>query len=669
MVFRYARWDGTQEPFGPESDDLLDEVADSLFEHGDAGRALREMMRRGLRPDVPGLRDLMQRLSSRREEQLRRYDLDTVMDDLRARLREVVEAERAGAEASVESARKRLEFATPDEAQQLEGLMDLIERRADETLEKLDRLPPDPAGQVRELADHEFIDDTARQKFQELLEMLRGRMLKTVAEQAGEAVRNITPEQQRAMREMLRALNDMLRERLRGGEPDFDGFMERFGDFFVSERPGSLDELLDMLQRQMAQMQSLFNSMTPEMQRELADLMAEALDPETLNELGQLAGLVDRLRPLNELSSDYPFMGEESMTLDQAMEVMGGLQELDDLERSLREAMAAGDVSGVDPEEAERLLGPDARETLEQLEEIARQLEEQGIIRKRDGRWELTPRTIRRLGEKALREVFGRLRKGPMGGHRIEPAGRGGDPTGDTKPYEFGEPFDINLQRSLMNAVTRSGSGVPVSFEVQDFEVDRFESMTSAATVLLLDQSSSTRRYGRWTAAKKVAMALQALIQGQFPRDRLFLIGFSDYARELDLSELPSTIPDPMVQGTNMHHALMLARRLLRKERSATKQVIMITDGEPTAHLEHGVAWFDYPPSRRTISETLKEVKRCTSAGIVINTFMVERTGYMTRFVDYMARINHGRAFYTSPEELGDYVLVDYVANRRTRVT
>jgi len=131
---------------------------------------------------------------------------------------------------------------------------------------------------------------------------------------------------------------------------------------------------------------------------------------------------------------------------------------------------------------------------------------------------------------------------------------------------------------------------------------------------------------------------------------------------------LPSSTPNVMMQGTNMHHAMMLARKLLSKENSSTRQIIMITDGEPTAHLEGGISYFDYPPSPRTLIETLKEVKRCTAAGIVINTFMLERTSYLTQFIDYVTRINRGRAFYTTPEDLGDYVLVDFVSNRRRRV-
>jgi uncharacterized protein with von Willebrand factor type A (vWA) domain len=314
------------------------------------------------------------------------------------------------------------------------------------------------------------------------------------------------------------------------------------------------------------------------------------------------------------------------------------------------------------------MLGEDAERTLEQLNEIAEMLEEMGYIRKSGDRWELTPRAIRRLGDKALQEVFGSLDRANMGGHRISQSGTGGEPTGDTRVYEKGEPFHPNLNKSLMNAIFRAGPGTPVRFEVDDFEVDRTEHTVSASTVLLLDQSSSMFNGNRWTAAKKVTMALQSLIQGKYPRDRLYVIGFSDHAEEVKIPDLPELQPNMWLQGTNMHHALMLARRILVKERAGTRQVIMVTDGEPTAHMEQGYPYFNYPPASRTIQLTLEEVKRCTSAGIVINTFMLERSTYLAQFIDFVTRINRGRAFYTTPENLGDYILVDYISNRRKRV-
>jgi uncharacterized protein with von Willebrand factor type A (vWA) domain len=672
VQFRYSKWDGTQEPLAPDSDGLLSQLSEGLFEHGDLERALRDLLRRGPRMQTgmrsPGLQDLMERLRQRRNEQLKRYDLDSLMNELRERLDRVVDLERKGAERSVDEAQKKLDASEAGQKEQLQRLMDMVRKRADDARRTLETLPPGLGGAVKELSSHDFIDPEAQREFKELMDLLREKMLQNVVQQTKDTFKGMTFDQQRAVREMLEALNKTLRGRLNGVEPDFKSFMDRFGQMFGNDPPQSLDELLDRLQSQMAQMQSLFNSMSPEQRQELADLMASSMDPGMMQEMAELGALMQQLRPPDELARNYPFMGQESITLDQAMQLMEQLQDLDSLERQLFEAAYTGDLDRVSKEELERLLGPEAREATENLREISRKLEEAGYARRVGDRWELTPRTIRKLGERALGEVFGRLAKTRIGGHRMTQSGGYGEQTGETRQLEYGDPFDINLSRTLINSAVRSGGGVPLAIEVEDFEVNRLEYMTSAATVLLLDQSSSTLHYGRWAAAKKVAMALQALIQGQFPRDRLYLIGFSDCASEIQFRQLPTTQPNDMVQGTNMHHALMLARKLLSKEPAGTRQIIMVTDGEPTAHLESGYSYFQYPPSQRTIVETLREVQRCTRAGIVINTFMLARTSYLTAFIDYVTKINRGRAFYTEPAHLGDYVLVDYVANRRKRV-
>jgi uncharacterized protein with von Willebrand factor type A (vWA) domain len=193
--------------------------------------------------------------------------------------------------------------------------------------------------------------------------------------------------------------------------------------------------------------------------------------------------------------------------------------------------------------------------------------------------------------------------------------------------------------------------------------------MTRSATAVLLDQSRSMGLFSNFQAAKKVTLALFALIRSQYPRDSLYVIGFSDYAREIKEEDLAKVTWNAWVSGTNLHHALMLSRKLLAREKGGTRQVLLITDGEPTAHLEGDRAYFSYPPSYRTELETLKEVKRCTQEDIIINTFMLENTYQLVNFVDRMTRINKGRAFYTSASKLGEYVLVDYVANRKKRVT
>jgi uncharacterized protein with von Willebrand factor type A (vWA) domain len=670
--FRYTRWDGTQEPFSPDADQVLGQLAESLFEHGDLMRALNELLRGGLRSrdgrQMPGLRDLARRVQARRQERLDRYDLSSLMDDLRRRLDRVVEREWSAADQRLAEAEAGLREPGADPAERPAELLERIRDRARATQAKLGTLPPSLGGAIRALADHDFLDPEARREFQELLDLLRRQMAGQVGREAAESVRNMSAGQQAEMREMLGALNQMLRERLRGGTPDFEGFMRRFGHHFGPNPPRSLGQLTDAMQRQMARMQSLMAGLSPAEREELMQAMTDSLDPATLREMAELGALMEALRPPSDLTRQYPFRGAESLDLDEAMRLMGEMQELDALEHALQQAGRTGDLDRLDPERVRDLLGPDAADTLRELGEVARKLEEAGYARKNGDRWELTPRTIRKLGEKALAEVFGRLGRARMGGHRIAPVGSGGEPTGDTQPYEPGQPFEVNLQRSLMNALARRGPGTPVRVAVEDFEVDRAEATVSAATALLLDQSSSMFHQGRWPAAKKVAMALQALIQGQFPRDRLFVIGFSDVAFEIAPEALTATEPNMWVQGTNMHHALMLARRRLAREPAATRQVIMVTDGDPTAHLEDGESWFSYPPARKTLVETLKEVKRLTAAGITINTFMLARAPYLMQFVDSVTRINRGRAFFASPDRLGDYVLVDYVRNRRRRV-
>ncbi|MCZ6890980.1 MAG: VWA domain-containing protein, partial [Chloroflexi bacterium] len=260
------------------------------------------------------------------------------------------------------------------------------------------------------------------------------------------------------------------------------------------------------------------------------------------------------------------------------------------------------------------------------------------------------------------------LKKDRFGRHEVYTRGTMGEQTGETKLYEFGDAFALDLRRTVMNAIKRSGPTVPVRLNPEDFEVQRTEHMTQAATCLLLDQSRSMGLYGSFQAAKKVAIALYTLIHSQFPRDRLYLIGLSDYAIELRGDELPELTWNSWVSGTNMHHAFSMSRKLLSKEKVNNKQILLITDGEPTAHMEGDRAYFAYPPSLRTIQETLKEVKRCTQDGITINTFMLESSSYLLDFVDKMTRINRGRAFYTTPGSLGKFVLVDYLTNRRKRL-
>ena len=670
-LYRYSQWDGSQEPFEADADALLDALAEDVIDHGDIRRALRDLIRRGANGDdtrLPGLDDLLERLRSRRNQTLDRYDPDSVMRDLKERLDDVLQTERAGMDRRLGEIEDNLANMSGEEAEPAGRLRDLFKQRADRNRERLDQLPESTAGALRELQDFDFIDPEAQRKFQELMDELRKEMLGSVASEMRQQIENMDPQQMALMREMLRDLNQVIRDKLDGLEPDFEGFMDKWGAMFGDDPPRSFDELMEMLARQMGQMQSLLDSMSPEQRRELFEAMNAAMDPETADELAELAANLGQMLPFNEFAEQRLFQGEENMTLEEAMNVMGELQSMDDLEAQIRQAMRRGDLDELDAEMLEALLGEEARQDLDRLAEIAKRLEEAGYLRRDGDRLELTPAAVRKIGQKVLRDLFGDLRKGRAGDHELAVRGTGGEHTDETKPYEFGDPFEIHLHRTVMNAIERQGVGTPVKVGIQDFEVKRTEHVVQAATVLLIDQSKSMGMFGSWGAAKRVALALEALIRGKFPRDRFWMVGFSDYAVPIKTDDLPTLTWNMWVSGTNMQHAFAMSRKLLAPYKNCSRQILMITDGEPTAHLEGTRSYFNYPPTYRTIHETLREVRRCTAEGITINTFMLETSYYLLDFIDRVTRINNGRALYTSPGKLGQYVLVDYLNNRKRRI-
>ena len=670
-TFRYSQWDGSQRIFDLDADELMDRLSEEILKQGDVMRALREMFRRGLQTrdgqQMPGLRDLMEQLKNQRRQQLQQYNMDSVVDDLKERLEDIIRTEREGIQRRLEEAREQVDGADDAEKSQQESLYDLLDQRAQRNREKLDALPEGVGGQIQELMEYDFMDPEAQQKFQELLDMLKSQMAQNMSQQMRDQIQGMSPEQMAAMQEMMRQLNQMIRDKMEGLEPDFDGFMEQFGGAFGPNPPQSFEELMEMLQQQLAQMQSMMESMSPEVRRELEDALEAALDPQMRQQMAQFAALMEQLMPMDELRRQYPFLGDDSMTMEQAMEMMRNLQDLDQLEQALQEAMRTGQLDDIDPEQLAELLGDEARRAWEELDRLRQLLQDAGYVTN-DDKMDLTARGIRRIGQKALREVFTHLKKDRVGDHQMDVRGSNGDVLGETKPYEFGDPFQVDLQTTLKNAVLRGGSELPVRLNVKDFEIYRNEHVTRAATAVLLDQSRSMGLFNNFQSAKKVTLALMALIRTQYPRDKVFVIGFSDYAREIAEEDLAKSSWNAWVSGTNLHHALLLARKLLSKEKGSTRQVLLITDGEPTAHLEGDRSFFSYPPSYRTEQETLKEVKRCTQEDIRINTFMLENSYQLVNFVDRLTRINRGRAFYSSSANLGEYVLVDYVDNRRKRV-
>ena len=651
MTFRYSRWDGTQRVEELDAGDLLDALSDDLMNYGDLNAAMQRLLRWGS-PNMPGLEQLLKQLREARERELGRYNLDSTVEQLRQEIQEVIDTERAGID------KRQSEAATPD-AQKL------MERIAKQRQDQLDRMPEDLGGRVKALRDYEFVDAAARQKFEELMQRLQKQMTDQMFQGLKGSIDQMRGQDLSRVRDMVRSLNQMLEDRMEGRTPDFNGFMEKFGDMFPSGI-NSLDELLEHMQRQMAQMQSLLQSLSPEAREELRQMMDALLQDDSLRlELARLSGFMQAMMPPSELSERYPFFGDDPLSMGEAMGLMERLQQMDRLESQLERGSFRPD--DVDRSLAQELLGDEARQALDQLRGLTEVLEKAGYVERRGRRMELTPRGMRRIGQSALRDIFDQLKKASMGQHQLYRGGLGNDASDELKDYEYGDPFLMDLKETLFNAVVREGPHVPVHLEAKDFVVHRTEHVTQASTVLMIDMSRSMFLRGCFLAAKKVAIALDSLIRSQFPRDSLYVVGFSNYAVELKPQTLPQLALNDYVYGTNMQHGFQLARSLLAKHRG-NRQIIMITDGEPTAHLEdNGRAYFAYPPTYKTIQQTLREVRRCTRDRIVINTFMLERGPYLTEFINQMTRINKGRAFFVSPERLGEYILVDYVSGRQRR--
>ena len=547
-------------------------------------------------------------------------------------------------------------------------LRDMAARR----LDQLDALPSEVGGRIRGLQEYDFLEPEARDRFNELVSKLQRQVLDQYVSGLSEAIKGITPEDLAANREMVRDLNRLLQERLAGGEPDASEFLEKHGRFFPGAQ--NLDDVIEQLAERMAAMQSLLRSMTAEQRAELQSMVDALLRDDRLRwDLAQLAATLDELLP-GGLGERFRFGGDEPLGLDGALQQMARLQAMEGMETQLESIGAPGDLADVDRAKLEELVDKDAVRDLEALDDLARRLEEAGYLTRDGERLELTPRGSRRIGQKVLDDLFARLRRDAFGGHRANRAGRGGERDETTKPYEFGDPFHLELNRTLWNALSRDENreaahdGRPIRLAPPDFEVFRTEELTSASTVLLVDMSRSMLLRGCFVAAKKVAVALNTLIRTQFPRDHLSVIGFAYYAREIRPEALAELSWHGYEYGTNLQHGLMLARRILARHRAGNREIVVITDGEPTAHFEQGQVEFNYPPTRRTIQETLREVQRCTREGITINTFMLARGHYLVDFVNQMSKINTGRAFYVEPERLGEYVLVDYVSHKRRRV-
>jgi len=656
--FTYSRWDGTQKGFDLDADAILEELTDDLLYHGDLNAALRRLMRTGMTDkdgnQIEGLSQMLERIRERRQEIQDSGDLGGVYSEIADALSDIVNEERLAIEQAVNSAEQ-----SGDERRSQTARDAAMDRNF-----RLDMLPDDLAGKVKELQSYDFESQVAKQRFDELMEQLREQMMQQFLDQMKGDMERLTPEDMQRMKDMISELNQMIERRNNGEDPEFEQFMEKFGDFFP-ENPQSLDELLEIMAQRMQAMQAMMNSMSPEQRAQLQQLSDQLMEDMDLQwQMQQLSENLQGMFPQQGWGREYQFDGTEQMGMGEAMQAMQNMGQLDQLENLIRNSTNPSALAEADLDRVRELLGDDAARSMERLAKIAKLLEDAGLANRKEGRLELSPRGLRAIGNNSLRELFSKMSKDKFGQHRIEKDGVGHERTYESKPYEYGDPFRLDIQRTIRNAVTRQGGGTPVQLSPDDFEIERTEHSTRSSTVLMLDLSMSMPMRGNFVPAKKVAMALHSLISSQFPRDYLGLVGFSETAHVLTHDQLPEVSWD-LAYGTNMQHGFRLARQLLSRQ-TGTKQIIMITDGEPTAHItKSGDVYFNYPPVRETVEATLREVMYCTKENIRINTFVLDVTGALRAFIEQLTLINRGRAFFTDPDSLGDYVLVDFLENKR----
>ncbi len=648
----------------------MEALSDDLISSSDLDSALSKLLENGFKGDLDrdmkGLSELLKQLYEKRQELLKKYDLNSIMDDMEGRLQKIKQTERQGIKKKLAEAKEKYERTEDeDDLRNLKTLQKLAENK----LAFLDQLPQDTSAAVNKLMEYEFIDGSARSQFEELLEILKQAVRENFSKDLHEKLKGVKENGLKDMKNMLDALNQMLREKRQGKKPDFQDFMKKFGDSFGPDQPKDLDEMIEQLQRNISKMQSLLNSLKDAQQKELDNMLNSLLEKENLREsLEELTSHLEHFKPSGSRSASYPFEGEEPVSLSEAMKLMEQLQDIDQLRKQMSSAHSFNSLQEIDADKVKDLLGEEAHQSLLLMKELADILEKAGYITRKGDRLELTPLGIRRIGQKALKDIFSYMKKEGLGRHKVNRSGGTGDLLEGTKQYEFGDPFLLDIEKTIENAIRREGPSVPLKMKPSDFEVYQTEDSNRCATALLLDLSWSMFLRGRFQAAKRVALALDSLIRSQYPRDTLILIAFSEYAWEIKSALLPYADRNEYVYGTNLHHGFILARKLLSRFKGGNRQIIVITDGEPTAHLENGVSYFEYPPSPRTLELTLQEARLCAREKIVINTFMLDRSYQLTEFVNSLTRVNKGRVFFTNPDKLGEYLLVDYVTNRRKRI-
>ena len=640
----YGRFHGGPDPLAQRADAGagVDEIGKRILAGESLRDALRDVLRSGSQ-DRKGLAEMARQLRERRKQLRESGNMNGLLDDLRSMLESAVDTERAEL------------FPDPsDEARFAEAI--------------LDALPNDVPRAMAELNNYSWKSAKAAEIFRQMQERLRKDVIDQQFAGLSQSAQNLSdPQVQAAMAEMMTDLNNLLDSHRAGSatDSDYQEFIEKHKEFFP-DPPETLEEFIDELARQSAAMDRMLASMTPEQRAELSQAMQQALSDMGLQEeMAKLQDNLQSLRPEFSRQRGSSLNGETSLGLPDATRALAELSDVESLMSELSDAEAMGDLSQIDLDAVERTLGRGMRDDLQALDQMQRDLAEQGFLVGEGDTLRLSPKAVRRIGQSALREVFDQINGSERGDHDNRRSGAAGEPTGTHREWKFGDDEAIDVVRSVQNASNRRlATGSHVLLDPEDFAVAETESVTRAAIALLVDQSFSMVMNDTWSAAKTMALALQSLTATSYPLDALQVIGFANLARVVDPMEIPD-LEASEIQGTNLQHALMLAGRFLDRHPGSQRIVMVVTDGEPTAHLsEDGGWWFDWPPSHETITETVAQIDAMTRRKVVISWFRLGDEPRLARFLDEMARRNGGKVLAPATDRLGDYVISDFMRSR-----
>lgn len=653
----YGRYAGGPDPLAPPVDlaEALDAIGEDVMAGYSPERAMREFLRRG-GMDQKGLDDLANRVAQKRQELLSKHNLHGTM----AQIRELLDR-------AVLSERKQLAREMGEDARFAEM--------------QIENLNPSTAAAVSELSDYEFHSSDAKQDYEAIKDLLGREMLDQRFVGMKKALEGATDADRAAINDMLRDLNAMLEAR-RLGEPTdemFTEFMAKHGEHFP-ENPQTIDELLDALAQRAAAAQRMRNSMTQEQREELDALAQEAFgSSDLMDSLSQLDDNLRSLRPGEDWGGSQKFDGEQGLGLGDGTGALQDLADLDALAEQLAQQHQGASMADVDLEVLARQLDDDAAVDAQTLAALERALKDTGLMQRgSDGALKLSPKAMRQLGKSLLKDVAQRM-SGRSGARDLRRAGAAGERSGATREWQFGdtEPWDVT--RTVLNAHARiamdsstaqSRPGAArgrggIRLQIGDVEVQETEARTQAAVALLVDTSFSMAMEGRWVPMKRTALALHQLISTRFRGDALELISFGRYAETQEIERLTAREPE-YEKGTNLHHGLLLAQRHFRQHPSAQPVLLIVTDGEPTAHLEPGgEPFFDYPPHPLTIARSVRELDQCARMGAQTTFFRLGSDAGLARFVDDMAQRVDGSVIAPELDDLGAAVVGSYLRSRR----